>query len=563
MPFAASNAYAVMDAILRAEPPPLRDIRSDVPEALAVIVSRTLQKRREDRYQEAHDVLLDLQSVAGVVATLPASLPVVSKPARTPPGPPIRRPSSPSIAVLPFANLSSNLDNEYFSDGLTDELINALSQLRGLKVVSRTSSFEFKNKALNVRRIGEQLGVSALLEGSVRRSGERLRITAQLVNVEDACQIWAGRFDRKITDVFAIQDEIAQTIANRLAITLGSREGRPLVKRYTNDLEAYHLYLKGRFQWHKRSGEGFAKALEYFQEALAHDPGYAPAYSGLADYYMSVAAWGLSPPTQAWAEAKRMALKALEADPTLAEAHTSLAVYLGYAEWNWDEAEREFLSAQQLNPNDTNTCFLYATYLIQRGRLHEARVEMERAFELNPLSATINTYLAGVAHYSRGYDESIRLCQKTLEIAPDDVEVLCVLALNFEQTGRLPEALATFERALELSERHPLVLGSMGATCARAGQLDRHRAIHDELLAMGSERYVPPIALAWIHIASAELDRAFDYLEEAAQARDCLLCYLGVGPVYDSLRQHPRYLPLMQQIGLASRDDTANGARTG
>ena len=461
--------------------------------------------------------------------------------------------------MLPFANLSSDVENEYFSDGLTDELINALAQLRGLKVVSRTSSFEFKNKAISVRRIGEQLGVSTLLEGSVRRSGERLRITAQLVNVEDACQLWAGRFDRKITDVFAIQDEIAQTIAGTLAVTLSGLEGRALVKRYTNDLEAYHLYLKGRFHWHKRSGEGFAKALECFEAALARDPAYAPAYSGLADYYMSVAAWGLSAPADAWAQAKTAALKALEIDPTLAEAHTSLGVFRTYGEWNWAEGEREFIRARQLNPNDTNTCFLYATCLIQQGRLNDARREMDRAFELDPLSATINTYIAGVAHYARAYDESIDLCQKALEIAPQDIEVICVLALNYEQKGQFAEALQTFERARAIGGDHPLILGSLGATRARAGDQARYQEIREQLMGMATDHYVPPIALAWLHIAGGEHDRAFDYLERAAEDRDCLLCYLAVGPIYDPLRAHPRYQPLLRLIGLAApHEDAAN-----
>jgi tetratricopeptide (TPR) repeat protein len=407
--------------------------------------------------------------------------------------------------------------------------------------------------------IGEQLGVSTLLEGSVRRSGERLRVTAQLVNTEDGCQLWAGKFDRKMTDVVDIQDEIAQTIAGTLAITLSDLEGRALVKRYTKDLEAYHLYLKGRFQWNKRSAEGFAKAREYFEAALARDPAYAPAYSGLADYYMSVAAWGLAPPADAWAQAETAALKAIESDPTLAEAHTSLAVYRTYAEWNWDEGEREFLRARLLNPNDTNTCFLHATCLIQRGRLQDARAEMERAFELEPMSATTNTYLAGVAHYAREYRESVDLCKKALEIAPQDGELLCVLALNYEQQGQFDEAIATFEIARGLLDSHPLVLASMAATCLRAGRLERHRQVYEELTAMANQRYIPPIAWAWVYMARGEFDRAFDFLDQAADDRDCLLCYLGVGPIYDPLRTHPRYGPLLARIGLAALNGAAAG----
>jgi serine/threonine-protein kinase len=435
-----------------------------------------------------------------------------------------------------------------------------LSQVRGLKVVSRTSSFGFKGSTNTARQIGDQLGVTTLLEGSVRRSGDRLRVTAQLINVDDSCQLWAGRFDREMRDVFDIQDEIAQTIANTLAITLNTLERRVLVKRHTKDVEAYHLYLKGRFHWNKRSAEGFEKAREHFEAALARDPEYAPAYSGLADYYMSVASWGLTQPADAWAQARTTALKALELDPDLAEAHTSLAVYRTYAEWNWDEGEREFIRARQLNPNDTNNCFLHATSLIQRGRLPDARGEMDRAFELDPLSATTNTYRAGVAHYARHYDESIDLCRKALELAPDDGEALCVLGINYEQKRQYDDAIATFELARQVLGNHPLVLASLAANFARTGRMDRYTQTYDELTAMAARGYVPPMAFAWMHIARGEFETAFDFLDRASEERDCLLCYLGVGPIYDELRTHARYRPLLERIGLATIGDSAPSA---
>ena len=567
-PFAAGTAYAVMDAILRLDPHPLREYRRDVPEALVRVVMRALQKAREQRYQRAADMMADLQAIgpraASDTATAAAVLPVAqtrvpteaSTLAQTTTWHKGAADHRPSVAVLPFANLSSDVENEYFSDGLTDELINALSQLRGLRVVCRTSVFEFKNKAQSVRKIGMELGVPNVLEGSVRRSGDRLRVTAQLVHVNDACQLWAGRFDRKMTDVFDIQDEIAQTIARTLEVTLTGLEGKALVKRYTDDLEAYQLYLKGRFHWNARTAEGFTRAREYFEAALARDPAYAPAYSGLADYYMSVAAWGLAPPTQAWPDAKTAALKALEVDPSLAEAHASLGVYRTYGEWDWAEGEREFLRARKLNPGDVNARVLYATYLIQRGRFADAQAEMERALDMDPLSATVNTYVAGVAHYARRYDDSIELCRKALELAPNDVELFCVLALNYEQKRMFETAIDTFETARRMSGESPLVLGSLGATYARAGRTEKARELAGQLQTMSHERYVPPIAHAWIHIALGEADQAFDWLERAADAHDSLLCYLGVGPIYDVLRAHPRFRGLMRTIGLQDLDRT-------
>ena len=553
LPFAASNVYGVMDAILRLDPAPVDYVRPDVPRTLAAIVARTLRKAPEDRYQTADEMIADLQAVDPSADTRPSDttqLPLTAIELREQATSPRTAARPPAIAVLPFTNLSSDLENEYFSEGLTEELINALSQVRGLKVVSRTSSFGFKGSAIGARRIGEQLGVTSLLEGSVRKAGDRLRVTVQLVNVEDSCQLWAARFDREMRDVFDIQDEIAQTIASTLAITLNTLERRMLVKRHTKDLEAYHLYLKGRFHWNKRSADGFERAREHFEAALARDPEYGPAYSGLADYYMSMASWGLVPPSEALNQARAAALRALELDPDLAEAHTSLAVYRTYGEWNWDEGEREFMRARQLNPNDTNNCFLHATALIQRGQLQEAREEMERAFELDPLSGTTNTYLAGVAHYARDYDASIELCHKALELTPDDGEALCVLGLNYEQQGRFDTAIETFERARAVLGGHPLVLASLAALFARAGRLDRHRAIHDELTTMASHGYVPPIAFAWMHIAVGDFDRAFDFLDRASEDRDCLLCYLAVGPIYDRLRTHGRYRPLLERIGL-------------
>ncbi len=457
-----------------------------------------------------------------------------------------------SIAVLPFVNLSSDGENEYFSDGLTEELINALSQLEDLRVVSRTSVFEFKGKALNIRTVGERLGVSTVLEGSVRKSGDRVRISVQLVKVSDGCQLWATRFDRKMTDIFEIQDEIAHTIAAKLQITLTDRGGAPLVKRYTRDLEAYHLYLKGRFHWNRRSSEGFEKAREYFEAALARDARYAPAYAGLADYHISVASWGLAPPDVAWPNARAAAMKALDVDPSLADAHVSLAAFRTYYERNWAEGEREFRRARQLNPGDTNARVQYATYLTHLGRLDEARSETEEALLIDPLSATVNTCAAGVAYYSRQYDRAIDMCRKALELAPNDIELFCVLALSYEGKGSLAEAIEAFEAARTLSGNYSIVLASLAATYVKAGNREKARELVDQMREISRDGYVPPIAWAWIHIAFDEPDLAFDWLEKAADAHDVLLCFLAIGPIYEPLRWHSRFPTLLQTIGLLS-----------
>jgi eukaryotic-like serine/threonine-protein kinase len=526
-PVVAASLEELRDAYAAGKRSALRDVRPDLPTVVVQAIERALEADPASRYHSAGA----FEAALGRVLSTDA--------ARTP-----------CLAVLPFSNLSADRDNEYFSDGLTEELINVLSQIEGLRVVSRTSAFEFKGKALNVRTIGDQLGASAVLEGGVRRAGERLRITIQLVNVSDGLQLWATRFDREMTDIFAIQDEIARTIAHTLEVWLTGTHPEPLVKGSTRDIEAYQLYLRGRFHWNQRSSEGFDKAREFFEAARARDPRYALAYAGLADYYISVASWGLTQPDAAWSTAHEMATQALRIDPSLAEAHVSVAAFRTYYEWNWFEGDREFRRALELNPGDTNARVQYATQLIQRGKLDEAEQHMRRALELDPLSATVNTYVAGVAYYTRQYDRSLQLCQKALDLAPDDIELHCVLALTYEGQGRFDDAIATFERARVLSHDYPLVVASLAATYAKGGQRQAALDLVQQMRDMEKEGYVPPIAWAWVHVACGDLDQAFVCLEHAVAAHDILVCYLAVGPVYDSLRSDPRFPGLLRRVGL-------------
>ena len=543
-PFVGGSDVGVLSAVLHAEPPSVHDLVPNVAPEIGAVIARCLKKDPLDRWERVQDVKVAIEQflaqgasarAADVTRRLTIDLRV-----------------RPSIAVLPFANLSPDEDFDYFSDGLTEELINALSHLEGLRVVSRTSAFEFKGKALSIRTVGSQLGVSTILEGSVRRSGSRLRITAQLAKVSDGCQLWAGRFDRQMTDVFDIQDEIAQTIARTLEITLKEREGAPLVKRYTSDLEAYHLYLKGRFQWNKRSAEGFQKAREYYEAALGRDARYAPAYAGLADYHISVASWGLVPPEIAWPNAKAAASKALDIDDTLADAHVAMAAYRTYYEWNWAEGDREFKTARKLNPADTNLLTQYGIYLIQRSRFDEAAVEIQRAASIDPLSATVNTCVAGLAYYSRQYDRAIEVCRKALEIAPDDIELMGVLGMSYEARGSMTEAIDAYRTACALSHNHPMLLSLLAAACTRAGEAVEAGTLLGQLRATARDGYVPPIAWGWVHIAAGEAEAAFDWLEKASAAHDVMLAYVLVGPMYDSLRSYPRFPRLLEKIGMHS-----------
>jgi serine/threonine protein kinase/Flp pilus assembly protein TadD len=541
-PFRAESELLTAEAILTQEPLPLIQLRPELPFDLERIVLRALRKLPQERHQNSEELVRALRSVALPSGTLTA--------------PSSSAPSAASIAVLPFVNMSTEPDSEYFSDGLTEELIHALSHVPNLHVVSRTSAFEFKGKPQSVRRIGEQLNVSSVVEGSVRKIGEKLRVSAQLVNVTDGYCLWSQRFDREIKDVFQIQDEIAQTIADTLPVKLGSDINRALTQRRTDNIEAYDLYLRGRFQWNKRSGEGLQRSLEYFELALAQDPSFAPAYSGVADYYIAVASWGLETPVSVWPKAKAAAERALQTDDTLAEAHASMGTIRMWYEWNWEEAEREFKRAIDLNPGDPYAHIQYNLLLLQNGRFVEAEREVRAALLSDPLSVRANSYLAGVFHYRREYDRSLKQCHRALELDPNDIELHVVLALNYQQKDDYDPAIQALEKARELSANFPLILGPLGAVYAESG--DRAQALKflDQLEQASQAAFVAPIARVMIYLGLQEHDLVFEWLEKAAETRDVLLCYLGIGPIYDRIRSDPRYTKLLHRIGLAQGAET-------
>jgi eukaryotic-like serine/threonine-protein kinase len=538
LPFQGESDLATADAILNQEPFPLTHFRPDIPDQLDTIVMRALHKSPDERPETAEDLVRVMRPLTIGSDTTTATAENVVQ--------------TPSIAVLPFVNLSPEPDSEYFSDGLTEELIYALSRLPNLRVVSRTSAFEFKTKPQSVRRIGAQLRVAKIVEGSVRKLGQKLRVSAQLVSASDGYCLWSQRFDREIKDVFEIQDEIAQQIANNLKVRLSGDAPAILLKRRTENVEAYDLYLRGRFQWNKRSGDGLLRAREYFELALAQDAGYAPAYSGLADYHIAVASWGLATPTDAWPKAKETAERALAIDNELAEAHASMGTIRMWYEWNWDAAEQEFRRAIDLNPGHPNAHVQYNLLLLQTARFEEAEREIRTALTSDPLSIRINSYLAGVFHYRGEYDQSVERCRRALELDPQDIELHVVLALNYEQKGMYREAILELEQAHQLSDNNPLILGPLGSCYAAAGDHARARGFLDDLDRASQVTYVAPITWVMIYLGLGEFDQAFEWLEKAAQVRDVLLCYLRVGPIYQCIRGDPRYNALLRRMGFTS-----------
>ena len=409
LPFKGEHEAALIYSIVNENSEPLTTYTSDVPDELARIVEKTMEKNLEMRYQHADDLCADLTKLKtklemGVTRTQATA----AKP-------------MPSIAVLPFTDLSAAKDQDYFCDGMAEEVINALTKLESLRVVARTSAFVFKDKREDIREIGRKLNVETLLEGSVRKAGNKLRVTAQLINVSDGYHLWSEKYDRDMADIFAIQDEISLAIVDKLKVKLLRDEKTALVKRYTDNLEAYNLYLKGRYHWNKRTPEGLTKAIEYLRQVTEKDPGYALAYAGLADCYSMLEQAHVLPAKEAFPEAKKMAAKALQIDETLAEAHNSLAYVRWKYDWDWVGAEREFLRAFELNPNYATGHQWYAVYLADMGQTDEAIKEIKKAQELDPLSLIINIASASILTCARQYDQAIEQCRKTLDMDPNFV----------------------------------------------------------------------------------------------------------------------------------------------
>jgi len=424
--------------------------------------------------------------------------------------------------------------------------------VEGLRVVARTSAFQFKGRTEDVRRLGETLNVNAILEGSVRTAGKRLRVTAQLINVADGYHLWSERYDRDMEDVFAIQDDIARSIVDTLRITLVGGRDAVQVARHTEDLDAYHLYLRGRKQWYSRVEGGLQKAVALFQEAIEKDPSYALAYSGLADSYSVMGLFDFLPPRVVFAKARSAAERALALRDDVAEAHASVALIKMCFEWEWSAAERAYQRALELNPAYPLALVQYGLLLACLDRPDEALNVTDRLRWLDPLSAFTHAGRGISLRIVRRYEEAIHTCQKALSIDPTSVMALLHIGLAYAGSGHHEAAVHALDGAVATTGRAAFFTGLLGYAYALAGRHAEARALATELLERAPREYVTPLSLAWIWIGLQDAEKAFEWLERAYQDRSGWLFFAKVDPMYDPIRSDPRFDHLLRRMNLVS-----------
>ena len=526
-PFKVTHDQAVLHAILNEDPIPITKIRKNIPKELEKTVRKALEKNPNKRYSDMKVMLADLKAVG-------------------------KKPISdsaykPSIAVLPFVNMSADPENEYFSDGLAEDLINALTKISELHVVARTSSFAFKGEKTDIREIGQKLNVDNLLEGSVRKVGNRARITAQLIKVKDGYHLWSDRYDRDMEDVFAIQDEITEKIMDKLIVALDVEEKKPEEQRPVN-FEAYDLYLKGRYFLNKFEMD---KSINYYQQAIEKDPDYALAYASIAEVYTLLSTgFDILPAKDAMPKAREAAQKALELDPNLAEAYVSLGLVALSYDWDRLATKKYFEKALELNPNSATAYQwfeFYWTYMM--GDLETATAQLERALELDPLNFLIKIRLGFMDIFKGDQESAINKFEALYDFEPNYLLLYLSLATAHALKGDYDKALAYGNKMLEAGPRAVASVGNMGWFYAMTGKKEKAYELLAELEERSKKGYVSSFWTALIYSALGELDKSFAWFEKAYEERDGNMIYLTVVPVFDTVRSDPRYKQLLLKMG--------------
>jgi serine/threonine-protein kinase len=575
--FAGSTPGTIQEAILNRTPIPVGRVNPESLPRLEEVVNKALEKDPKLRYQHASELRADLQrlkrdsdsgsltsgreerplagtggwrrkapmiaaAAVAVVALLAAGMQLSGLRSK---GEAIN-----SVAVLPFVNSSGDADGDYLSDGITESLIANLSQVRSLRVTARSTVFRYKGKEIDPQKIGQDLHVGAVLSGRLLQRDGTLVVRTELMDVTNGTQLWGGQYNRKVADVFALQDELSKEISERLRLRLTDDEKQRLTKRYTDNPEAYQLYLKGLYYFNKRSPEGLQKALDHLNRAVDADPAYALAYAGLADSYSGMSFFNIVPPSAAMPKAKAAAAKALEIDSSLAEAHISLGYASFTYDWDWAAATSHFNRALALNREAVLNHSYYAFYLTVAGRLEEAVSVARRALERDPVSASLSHALAVQWVLSRHLDEGIDESRRTIELDPAFAPAHDVLGMALATKGMYREASTEIEKAVALTRGGAIPTADLGYVRARLGQRDDARQILRQLANASKERYTPAMAFAIVHVGLGENDQALNWLEKAAEERFNRLAYLRREPTWDPLASDPRFVDLLRRINL-------------
>ena len=564
--FARKSAAESITALLREDPPELAGSGRQVPPDFDRVIAHCVEKRAGERFQSARDLAFALRTIS---STTGAFRPVAGAPKHrfhtatwVAGGVALllvgvvlwlwsgRSTGIHAIAVLPFVNVGADPSTEYLSDGITESIINNLSQLTNLAVMSRSSVFRYKKPDIDAQTAGRELNVEAVLMGRVTHRGDELSVSVELVDTRTSHQIWGEQYNRKATDAMAIQEQISQEISDKLRVRLSGEDKKRLSKHHTENADAYALYLKGRYQWNKQTLDGMETGIQFFQQAIQKDPRYALAYTGLADAYALLADYNVLPAKEVMPRAKTAAMKALEIDDSIAEAHASLGWSKLTLDWDWPGAEREFKRSIELNPNYATAHQWYAEYLTTMGRADEARAEMKRAQELDPASLPISVAMAATQYYARQYDQAIEQCHRAILMDSQFIGAHVFLGRALEQKGSYAEAVAELQQALKLSQGDSTELAALGQAYAQSGDSAQAKKTLKELEQRSTRTYVQPMWIAAIYAALGDKDEATQWLRQAVGDRSVWLIYLKVDPFFDSLRSDPRYADLVRRAGL-------------
>jgi eukaryotic-like serine/threonine-protein kinase len=534
-PFQGKTAFELTSAILKGLPPALS---SDIPPGLRNVIQRCLQKAPAQRYLRSSEVRAALEAIqSGPTCRLPAKRPAKA---------------IESLAVLPFSNIGGDANTEYLCDGITEAIINSLSQMPKLRVISRSTAFRYKKRDLDLQTIGDELNVRAVLGGRVLQRGENLIISTELVDVANQSQLWGQQYNRKMADILAIQEDIASEISEKLRLQLSREDRRKLIKRQTDNTQAYQLYLKGRYFLNRRTADAFQRGIQALQQAIACDSRYALAYAGLADAHLLTAWWESVPTEIAIQQAEGAAKKALDIDDTFADPHTTLGLTKLAHHWDWEGGVREMRRATELNPRYTQGYYWCGFALCALGRSAEGGQCTRRAHELEPLNLVAGTFHAVIPNYfERRFEVVVDALSLLVEMDPDLGVALFFRALALLSANRMKEAVAQAEHGAEISGRLPLTLGVLGLAYGSAGYHDRARQVLMEIQARA--RYVPPLPLALTYAGLGEMNDAFHWLENAVQERSLWTAWLKVDPRFDLFRDDPRYYSILERMRLPPR----------